>query len=329
MKKLHLLGLVLFLSYFAQAKIEKESSFTVISDVFDASLPKGKYKLEGKVLDESGQKHLPGALYKDDHTKLGKTTKAGRFTVLLDVANDEIEFYKNGYKKSYFESYPIKEQHRIRIQIKLASNKGPVDYPAEKPVIYCYAAESTAFSINIQTAHELQFVYPAFDSGNTWNVELEPNQLPKTTSGIEVPYLFWESKNEGTIQLLKEENELKGEILRGNEITAYLEKTLSEVGFNAQEKTDFITYWAPRIVNEKYLFVQFLQNNDCQQFASYTVNPQPESFNRFFMVFTPFNEYPEFLEPVKQKLVPIQRSGFHFVEWGGISYPAAYLEPAD
>ena len=82
--------------------------------------------------------------------------------------------------------------------------------------------------------------------------------------------------------------------------------------------TDFITYWAPRVMKYEYATIQFLLGDDyANSIAELISNPKPDSELRIFMLFQGFNENvpPNYL--VEPSFDNFKRKGFTLVEWGG------------
>ncbi|MBL7897098.1 MAG: hypothetical protein JNJ99_01095 [Crocinitomicaceae bacterium] len=97
---------------------------------------------------------------------------------------------------------------------------------------------------------------------------------------------------------------------------------MNAYGLNSREATDFITYWAPKMVEKPYALLQFRTNEWYgSEVASISISPQPESLIRLYMLYVPM-ETPEFNKTI---LVPtvtaFKRSGFTIVEWGGSVIP--------
>jgi hypothetical protein len=193
---------------------------------------------------------------------------------------------------------------------------------AEKPVIYCYSEKPIHFDLKLNTVGQLAFAYPPLNAHRTWNMHLENNALTDTQSHQKYPYLFWESEQDNVHFKAKNShqnsNELNAFIVSKSTIVKFLDSTLTAVGFNSQEKTDFITYWGPRMQASNFYLIQFLQNNACETISTYEINPTPAHLNRFYMLFmeSETNNFPYITTP--QQLKPFKRNGFYMVDWGGI-----------
>lgn len=185
----------------------------------------------------------------------------------------------------------------------------------EKPVIYLYTANKEPFSLKIKTKAELQFTYPVYK--DEWKGTASPDGTIQI-NGANYPYLFWDA------QLPVEDLKLnwdEADQIEGSNGVNYLENQLTRVGFNTKEKTDFITYWGPRIQKLKYVEILWIQNKDADAIASLETYPHFKQ-NRVYLVFREINKLKEKYLILKNPLTPIDHSGFCLVEWGGIEIPS-------
>ena len=105
-----------------------------------------------------------------------------------------------------------------------------------------------------------------------------------------------------------------GFVVEGNEMTNFLENKLTEAGLNSKEKADFITFWAPKLSQNEHTFIQFLFNERADDFAKLKIVPQPDNLYRIYMVWA---EVDKNYTAEEQKIIPINRTGFTALEWGG------------
>lgn len=301
------------------------SGYRVVKDEYDAKIPAGYYVLCGKIVD-----HESGAVLKtvsftttNDH-KLKSTASKGEFSIRLKRTQNYVKCNKPGYKESVFEDYEIKDRHRINIEFILISNTYQQEYNVKKPVVYLYSDRELDVELGLQATGNLSFVYPAFDQETQWNVTVDQTGTITGQDQQSYPYLFWESKNTAPISLKKEEAKLLGSVVSKDEIISFLESSLSDMGLNAREKTDFITFWGPQLVGGEFAFIQFLTADDCEQFATYDISPQPNHVQRIYMVYTLFHEQPE-MKVQQQHFEPVDRSGFFMLEWGGTELPLSQI----
>ncbi|AEA42236.1 hypothetical protein [Fluviicola taffensis] len=186
------------------------------------------------------------------------------------------------------------------------------NHMVEKPVIYLYSESEQNFNLKIKTDANIQFTYPFTE--NEWKGTSSSNGTIQV-NGLNYPYLFWDAA-------LPAENLkldwLNADQTPGKEIVTYLDRRLDNLGFNAKEKTDFITYWAPRIEKMKYVQLIWLQDEAINSIASLEVSPNFQQ-NRIYLIFKETDQI--FKQPLNLKvksLKPMNRTGNYLVEWGGI-----------
>lgn len=311
---------------YSEKYIPYHLSYEIISDKYDAKISNGKYLIEGTIYDyKYNENQVREKLTKVIVSANGKTTRSdskGYFRMTNELKDSVLKFVLIDYNSSYLENYSLKNKHRIKLRIFLTQTKQETEFIVKKPVIYCYSDQTIDFNFQLIPRGELTFAYPSLNSNQTWEMNLENNQLSDQNSQENYPYLFWESKQKNinfNISSIKQNNnEIRGAIVSKANIVSYLDSTLTALGFNFKEKTDFITFWAPQMQKKNYYLIQFAQNSQCDKFANYKINPTPNHLNRIYMLFAG-NNGPFFpFEVVPQQLEPLKRSGFYFVDWGGI-----------
>jgi hypothetical protein len=312
--KLLLLFVLLTGLLFAE-KGEDVPHFKVIKDVYDATIPEGYYVLQGTVISYPSKKSLNGVTL-ENYPNKAVPLKGNKFEIRLKLEEDDVEFSKAGYRSSYFENYKITDRHRITIKVNMEKLDKKHLIPAEKPVIYAYSDQDLELKITLDVHGELHFSYPQLPENKTWEMKLENDRFVDA-NGTEYPYLFWDSKMK-KVHLHYTAEGITGKVLAKKDVLPFLEASLSQLGLNDTEKTDFITYWGPRLSAKNHAFVQFQVQEACAQFADYVIEPKPEHFNRVYLVFTTHDSYPDEFEFIPQELKPFQRSGFHVLEWGGV-----------
>jgi hypothetical protein len=179
-----------------------------------------------------------------------------------------------------------------------------------KPVIYLYPEEKINVNVQLDINHmnsTLDVTYPEY-SETGWNVIAEPNgELTDRLTSKKYNYLFWEGTS------LKQWHFDDGFVVKGTETAEFLEDKLSEMGLNSNEYNDFIVYWLPLMMKNKYNLVRF-PNEEYSRNIPLNITPQPESILRVFMIFKPLDAPVPITE---QKLKTFKRKGFTVVEWGG------------
>lgn len=223
-----------------------------------------------------------------------------------------LQFYMN---ENFYEEYvQIVTEGQRRYYFTVDFTSSEIMILTEKPVIYLYPEKTTDVNVEVIPTGKMIFTYPKYDNG--WDVVAHPDG--KLLVGDDAyNYLFWESE-EPTSSL--NENMSEGFVISGKESTAFLEEKLTLAGLNSREKTDFITYWAPRMVQHENVFVQFKFNEECNSFAELKVDPVPDQSYRIYMLWKPANAM--LIAPRPQEIPELTRKGFTLVEWGGQELPA-------
>lgn len=176
-----------------------------------------------------------------------------------------------------------------------------------KPVIYIYPEEEIEVNVKIENKKgEFTFVYPEFDEGTSWQVTAKPGG-EIVHKGKKLNYLFWESSFYSQFDFSK------GFCVHKTETTAFLERTLKKFNLNDKEICDFVTYWAPRLVESEYSLISFQLEQYDENFPL-IVSPKPDHIIRVFMAAKSLKTKIE-IEP--QDIPTYNRDGYCIVEWGG------------
>jgi len=223
-----------------------------------------------------------------------------------------LQFFLNEHFHEVYGMTQTKGQHRYYFTIDFMPSQGLI--MSEKPVIYLYPEKATNVSVVVVPTGEMTFTYPKYDNG--WKVLAHPDgtlQIGEDSYN----YLFWESVERSSPL---HDNMSEGFVISGKESTAFLEEKLTTAGLNSRERTDFITYWAPRMVQHESVFVQFKFNEECNAFAELKVNPAPDQAYRIYLLWRPTDAV--LIAPKAQEIPVLKRKGFTLVEWGGQELPA-------
>ena len=216
-------------------------------------------------------------------------------------------YYNENYYEVYSDSLEIKSQHRDKYIVSL-SQAAPMPTISEKPVIYLYPEQSTDVRVKMDIHGENAFLYPTYT--DSWEFTAEPNGdllFGEDTYN----YLFWEATNR-TIPSPKQT--ASGFFIEGTSVVQFLEEKLTLAGLNSKEQADFITYWGPRLAQNKLNFVHFEFNETCEKYANIDISPTPDNLYRIYMVWGSVSE--EF-EVNEQEIKRFDRSGFSVLEWCG------------
>lgn len=236
------------------------------------------------------------------------TTKLKNRKMSLDLSPGEhsVILYIEGYEE-IFGSVTIESQMRDRYFVYLMNSLYHENVTL-KPVIYLYPQKETEVSVELDIDGTNPFFYPSYNNG--WTVTAHKDGTIEH-NGNEYNYLFWEANQED--QLSRVTDDL-GFCVKGSDAISFLEDKLDEVGFTAEEKADFITFWGPKIAMNENNFVRFEWNESCDKFAELNITPNPDNIYRLYILTSPIST--EFA--VKPQTLPkMDRSGFTVIEWGG------------
>lgn len=272
-----------------QAKIKFKAE-----NIYGRMLPNQKliYSIDGK----TDTTHL------DKNSSFFLTTTKGKHIFQF--------YYSEDYTEIYTDSIDFKGGYQTNISLKFMYASQPS--VLEKPVIYFYPEVSQTVDVTLKPVGELQFTYPAYENG--WKITATPDGK-LIHNGKSYPYLFWDAamhRDRSSVDLSQ------GFIVDQQNTIAFLEDQLTTFGFNAQERTDFITYWGPRLASEKRAFIQFVWGDATDQFGELNISPQPDHVNRVYLQWKSLKDGETLSQPTPQDIPTLDRSGFDVLEWGGV-----------
>jgi hypothetical protein len=243
-------------------------------------------------------------------TELTIHPKNGKHTLRLPGGKYDFKFYwdKNHNEVISGKSH-YKGGHRVTAEVDFYDVNMP--RVVEKPVIYLYPVQKTQVCVCLDVKGKLGFTYPPYNKG--WDFTVDPSGTI-SKDGKNFRYLFWDAE----VKNLKPKFE-EGFVVKKNELLKFMEKKLEEMGLNAAEKEDFITYWCPRMMKSEASLVTFMFNESCNDIASLDIHPRPDNIFRVYMMWRTAQPG----EVVKeQKIIRLGRKGFTVVEWGGCEVQA-------
>lgn len=321
-------------STIAKAEDVKESRIfrqvIVNSDVEDLTIAKGKCLIKGKVFYEietdpySTDFILATAavqfIYDVDGKKIGSTNALGEFEVLVNESTKYLLFTKKEdkdslYEKIYFENHAFTSQHKMDISVYIPLKYSQRNIIVDKPVIYAYSENPIDFTLKVIPQGVLTFTYPQLPADNTWKMKTDESGNLTAANGSNYSYLFWESNQNAYLIRNKKSN--SNEIVALNTLISYLEKNLTVLGLNAKERTDFITFWAPKLQKFKMIQVQFFVDENCEVIGVLEINPKPDQLRRVYAIFNEVTLISNQFEPKTLEIKPLRRNGFTVIEWGG------------
>ena len=314
MKKIISICLLLISAHsFAGKEIEKMAAeYYVKSDVVDTKLTskqaKFKFEISNTDVPKSSMKISVNGVWRT------VTVKAHKFEVSVQPGTYKFQFLlTTDYHEIKTENIKIEAKHVKTVVLNFRSSVREV--LEEKPVIYVYSTEEKGLTVSVRPKGDFVFTYPETTGSWTGKVTESGFQIGETT----YPYLFWEASQEMD---LAELNWSHSSVLSKSEVLNYLEKATIRIGMNATEKTDFITYWGPRMMKLENLEVKFVTADVNELIGELTASDAEFSVQRIYVLFREVEKQESKIE--MEAIAPITRSGNMILEWGGTEIPAFY-----
>ena len=301
-------------------------NYYVVSDVFDKSLKKGTFVVQGEVKMFSSTFPLEGARVGSHQTEETSvlTNKDGKFILTCNSkADSAIYIYMDGWSEIDITNYQFLDRHRITITAYVHQEANHIK---RKPVIYLYSDEALTASVKINPMGEFTFTYPAYNSG--WEINVKPGEmLTDVKTRMQYPYLFWEAES-ADLFYQTQGNTIPGFMINTDSTVKFLEDKLELLGLNSTEMTDFITFWGPIIEHGQYALIQFVVDDAYdEQIAGLEITPKPDAVRRVYILCSPIADPVVGMEVVPQTLTGFDRKGFTVVEWGGTEIDLNNLQP--
>lgn len=218
-----------------------------------------------------------------------------------DFSTNKKYIYINGKKLDY--DLKIKTEKEIIIE-------APEPMIVKKPIIYLYPKEKTDIEVQLNFVKNKLFTYPQIQN-DTWKISADENgNIFDYNTKRDYYSLFWEIE---TYQELKIN---EGNVVSNKELRPFLEESLEQLGLNDKELNEFMIFWLPELEKNKYNLIHFSLEEYSETFPI-TITPQPDTFIRIFMAFTPLDENNL---TIKKQILPSKpkRDGFTVIEWGGM-----------
>lgn len=306
-----LTSLVFLSTIFIYAKTYPSNTYIVVSDEKSKDVAEGTCLVFGNIYE--GPTALQNGLISNiDRSRSCVSNEKGEYSLVLSKLDSSIFFFKEGFDEQVIWSYEFKSGHAVRIDFYAGFNVEILT--VDKPVIYLYAEEDLELSIYPEFKGDLSFTYPEMDE--QWEISLIDNQIVDKKTAKKYPYLFWEGEIDN-LDFVKKNDRLNGSLLAKDDVLDYLESSLSEMGLNQKEKTDFITFWFPKMTEKEFVFVQFLLNETVDnQIGKLKVKPKPNNSQRVYMLFETYEKAP-IIDAEAQQFTTSKRDGFFLLEWGG------------
>jgi len=288
--------------------------YAILADTFDSSIPAGSCVVFGVSFFQSGLPLQYGTVATLNRSAQSISDAKGKYELTISSNDSAIFFYHPEHGEIVIWNYDFKSQHRVEINFYPLPKYDEIQM-VKKPVIYLYSDLEMQVELTLQHPH-ITFTYPQYNE--SWRVKTLANGSVCDLSSQKIyPYLFWEGQTKN-LCYQNQNGKISGQLIKTDTLLHFLEASLSKLGLNQKEQTDFITFWAPSMVAENFVFIQFLIDEAYDaHVAGLTVLPALDNRRRIFMQFTLMeNEFVPF-EYSTQEFSTFNRSGFTLVEWGG------------
>ena len=173
----------------------------------------------------------------------------------------------------------------------------------EKPAVYLYPEHDMQVSVKVNVNGFIIRSIPDYKGG--WFVNA-------TTSGLidgKYDYLFYEN----TLNHLDAPN--VGWVVRYDDLSAWFDEKLPELGLNDAESKEFKKYWLAKLPKKGYYQIGLLSDSFLKSEMDLVVKPKPDTVIRRMFYFRPLDEKKTLSEPT---ITGVERKGFTVVEWGGV-----------
>jgi hypothetical protein len=173
-----------------------------------------------------------------------------------------------------------------------------------KPNIYIYPQKTINLCLNISFPFGGEIIKSIPDYNKGWCVKVD------STGKIDNKYnfLFYESSQPDKFQYKQ------GWCIAQSDLKSFFIKNLKLYNFSDIEIRDFLEYWIPKLIHNKYYKIYPQTNTNIDNLVKLNFSIQPDNINRLFYGFVGVDKYSKIEEPV---LVKYYRQGFYIMEWGG------------
>ena len=176
-----------------------------------------------------------------------------------------------------------------------------------KPIIYLYPEEKMNITVKLGRPQDILVSYPEYEG--EWNVLARPDgSLVDLDTGRNLYALYYEGRYTAN------NNMEEGFVVKGSDTISFLEEKLEILGLNEREAEEFIVYWLPKMQDNNYNYIYFMDIDEIDEVMPLYISEEPDTLIRVLMQFKPLNEY---MEVKEQELEKVDRNGFVVVEWGG------------
>ena len=305
--------LIALLSFTASSSgnLIQMSEYILIADEIDDDLTEEKMSLFTFRISDVDAKETSEIIYSVDGKEM--TLTPGENTEIIIRVEPGKHKFNFVLSLNHFEimtdEIDILEGHHQIYQLNFSYSAQNIHL--RKPVIYLYPEEETEVNISVESEGKLTFMYPSYT--DSWTVTAHPSG-EITHNDESYNYLFWEGENTINENAI---DDTRGFLIAQEELVSFLETTLTTYGYTSKEQADFITYWVPNMKDATNLYIYFLFDEACEQFATLNISPKPTNTARLYMLWATAEANYEEIGIAPQDIPTINREGFTVIEWGG------------
>ena len=182
-----------------------------------------------------------------------------------------------------------------------------------KPVIYLYSNTEKDVNVKLGKPEDVTVSYPEYPEDG-WNVTVHPEGGLTDETGRNLYSLFWEGA-----EVPEKEIGETGFVVAGKDTASFFEEKLAYLGMNEHEIEEFIIYWLPRMQDNEYNYIRFLDAEEINERMPLEITPEADVVVRIWMEYKALSEK---IEIPEQELAQIERQtleerDFYAIEWGG------------
>jgi hypothetical protein len=181
--------------------------------------------------------------------------------------------------------------------------------PFCKPAVYLYPTKKTEINVSVFPQGEMLLTIPPYPKSG-WDVVAEPNGDIQYQNN-RFDYLYYEASIPD--QLIQKPKE--GFVIPYDDRENFIRELVIKLGLNEKETQQFVEYWAPILPKSPYYFIGVLPVSNLNEIAPLLITPKPDTIIRISLYFQPLDKKVSVTEPL---LLPVNRTGYTVVEWGGI-----------
>ncbi len=309
----HLFILLIFFSICSANAQSKTSTYKISGVPSPNGIIRPTTKLKVTFIGPTKQpvkSHVKMLVNKD--TVVPTINSKGIYVSYLDTGNYSLKFMVPFWYDVVIDSLKCSKNEDISIIIYFEAKqiKMPqILFDLGKPVIYLYPEKATKVDLSLNVKGKMTFSYPLYENG--WTFTATPSGTIEYKNR-NYNYLFWEAEQQ--LQTLAI-NWNEGFIVNSDTLISFFENSLACSGLNEKETQDLITFWVPKMKNNKQNYIHFMFSKDYDQLATITIEPKPENLIRVFVLWSKVTDTSVSIKP--QTFPVFNRKGFTVIEWGG------------